>query len=193
MEFQDLVKSRRSCRSFGKSMLSETQLLDILDIGRWAPSPLNLQPWEFIIVNDSKVKSQIRQVAEDAKREVNDKNGPKWAAGYSIDFLEEAAVLIVVVVNPDRGGLGMFFGQKHGAIKAVSACIQNMLLACADMGLAALWFTFFRPENLRVVLGIPAGLEIAGVIPVGKSKGSVKRVSRKEPKIHRNRYIQPGN
>ena len=190
MEFHDLVKVRRSCRSFADSTLLETQLLDILDVGRWAPSPLNLQPWEFIIVNDSKVKSQIRKVAEDAKREVSDKNGPKWAAGYSIDSLEDAAVLIVVVANPDRGGLGMFFGQKHGAIQAASACIQNMLLACADMGLATLWFTFFRPENLRPILDIPAGLEIVGVIPVGKSNGSIKRISRKDPKIHRNRYVQ---
>ena len=68
-----------------------------------------------------------------------------------------------------------------------------MLFACADMGLAALWFTFFRPENLRAILDIPVGLEIAGVITVGKSKGSIKRISRKDPKIHRNRYIQSGN
>ena len=129
MEFQDLVKSRRSCRSFGKSMLSETQLLDILDIGRWAPSPLNLQPWEFIIVNDSKVKSQIRKVAEDAKREVSDKNGPKWAAGYSIDSLEDAAVLIVVVANPDRGGLS--YTSRFRLYPKYVACMRRYGISCS--------------------------------------------------------------
>ncbi|MCD6346980.1 MAG: nitroreductase family protein [Bacteroidales bacterium] len=188
-----MVKIRRSCRSFCDSTFSEGRLLDILDAGRWAPSPLNLQPWEFIIIQDPEIKSQVRKVAESAKQEVIDQNGPRWAAGYSIDFLEEAAVLIVVVVNPDRGGLGSFFGQKYGAIQAASACIQNMLLACAEMRLGALWFTFFRPENLRAVLDIPAELEIAGVLPIGKTSGSIKRITRKEPKIHYNCYTKPGN
>ena len=192
MEFADLVRTRRSCRSFENSSLSEIQLTAILDAGRWAPSPLNLQPWEFIIINDPEIKAQVRKVAEAAKKEVNDKNGPGWAARYGVDFLEEAAVQIVVVVNPSRGGLGSLFGQKHGAIQAASACIQNMLLACADMGLGALWFTFFRPEKLRSLLNIPEKLEIAGVIPIGRPKAPTKTPPRKEPKIHRNRYIMPG-
>lgn len=192
MQFTDLVKTRRSCRSFQPDSVFEEQLDAILDAGRWAPSPLNLQPWEFIIINDPEIKAQVRKVAEDAKQEVNDKNGPEWAARYGVDFLEEAAAQIVVVVNPSRGGLGSFFGQKHGAIQAASACIQNMLLACADMGLGALWFTFFRPEKLRSLLNIPEKLEIAGVIPIGRPKEPTKTLPRKEPKIHRNRYIRPG-
>ena len=191
MEFQELVKTRRSCRSFENSSLSESQLAGILDAGRWAPSPLNLQPWEFIVINDPNFKAQVRKVAEDAKQEVIDENGPGWASRYGVDFLEEAAVLIVVVVNPARGGLGSFFGQKHGAIQAASACVQNMLLACADMGLGALWFTFFRPEKLRAILNIPEKLEIAGIIPIGKPKGPIKTPPRKDPKIYRNRYNMP--
>ena len=192
MEFTDLVKTRRSCRSFENASLSESQLAAILDAGRWAPSPLNLQPWEFIIINDPEIKSRVRRVAEDAKQEVSDKNGPGWAAKYGVGFLEEATVLIVVVVSPSRGGLGSFFGQEHGAVQAASACIQNMLLTCADMKLGTLWFTFFRPERLRAILNIPEELEIAGVIPIGRPKAPTKTPPRKEPKIHRNRYIVPG-
>ena len=191
MEFQEMVKTRRSCRSFENSLLSESHLAGILEAGQWAPSPLNLQPWEFIIINDPEIKALIRKVAQDAKLEVIDKNGPGWAARYGVDFLEEAAVLVVVVVNPARGGLGSFFGQKHGAIQAASACVQNMLLACADMELGALWFTFFRPEKLRAILNIPGKLEIAGVIPIGRPKEPTNTPPRKEPVIHRNRYKMP--
>jgi 5,6-dimethylbenzimidazole synthase len=191
MEFTDLVKMRRSCRSFESSPLSESQLSAILDAGQWAPSPLNLQPWEFVIIDDPETKTRVRKVAEDAKHEVSDKNGPKWAAKYGVGFLEEAAVLIVVVVNPARGGLGNYFGQNHGAIQAASACIQNMLLACADMGLGALWFTFFKPENLRPILNIPEKSEIAGIIPIGRPRGPIKTPPRKKPEIHRNHYTMP--
>ena len=188
MEFRKLIRTRRSCRLFDDSTISESQLANILGAGQLAPSPLNLQPWEFIVINDSEIKALICKVAEDAKQEVINKNGPRWAATYNVDFLKEAAVLIVVVVNPSRAGLGHFFGQEYGAIQAASACIQNMLLACVDLGLGALWFTFFRPEKLRAVLDIPENLKIAGIVPIGKPKKSIKAVVRKEPKIHQNRY-----
>jgi len=189
MEFKDLVKTRRSCRSFESSPVSEEQLTFILNAGQWAPSPLNLQPWEFILVTDLHIKSKVRRVAEDAKQEVIEKNGPGWVKKYSIQFLEEAQILVVVTVDPSQGGLGDFFGQRYGAIQAVSACIQNMMLAAADVGLGSVWFTFFRPEKLRPILNIPEKLEIAGVIPIGRSKGAIKAPPRKEPKVHHQRMI----
>ena len=189
MEFEDLVKSRRSCRSFESSLIPDDQIDLILDAGRWAPSPLNLQPWEFIIITDPDIKAEVRGVAEEAKQEVLHKDGPKWVTGYGIDFLEEAPVLIVVLVDPSRAGLGSFFGQKHGAVQAASACIQNMILAAADQGLGALWFTFFRPERLKAVLGVPEQLEIAGVIPLGRPGDKKKAIPRRDIKIYNQRYI----
>jgi 5,6-dimethylbenzimidazole synthase len=188
MEFNEFAKARRSHRSFDTSPVSEDQLQAILEAGCWAPSPLNLQPWQFIIVTDPKVKSQIKQVAETAKQEVMDKDGPGWAAKYGMDFLEEAPVLVVVVVNPSKGGLGDFFGQKDGAMQAASACIQNMMLAASEMGLGTLWFTFFRPENLKTALGISENLEVAGIVPIGTPKDEVKTPPRKDAKIQREQY-----
>jgi nitroreductase len=190
MEFEKLVKARRSVRSFEKASPSESQLAGILDAGRWAPSPLNQQPWEFIVIDDPQKKAEIHRVGEDAKGEVKEKDGPPWAAKYGMDFLTEAPLLVVVVVDPSKGGLGSYFGQEYGAIQAASACVQNMLLACEDMGLGALWFTFFRPEKLRPVLNIPENLEIAGVIPIGTPARSTKTPPRKEPRIHRNGYTK---
>jgi nitroreductase len=188
MEFRELVKERRSCRSFDTSPVSEEQLKDILDAGRWAPNPLNLQPWEFILVTDPKVKAQVRSVAEEAQKKVLDNDGPGWAAKYGMDFLEEAPLLVVVLYNPSKSGLGNFFGQEFGALQATSACVQNMILAAADMGLGSLWFTWFEPQKLQTILNIPENLEIAAVLPIGKPKESTKALPRKDPKIHRNRY-----
>ncbi len=190
MEFKDLVKTRRSCRAFESASVSEEMLTAILDAGRWAPNPLNLQPWEFIIVTDPEIKSQIRRVAEEARQEVIDKGGPGWVTKYGMGFLEEAPVLIAVVFDPSRSGLGSFFDQSYGALQAASACVQNMMLATADMGLGSLWCTFFRPEKLQALLNVPDNLEIAGVVPIGKPKGPVEPPPRKDLKIHRQRYGQ---
>jgi 5,6-dimethylbenzimidazole synthase len=139
MEFKTLVKARRSCRSFEDTAVTDEQLAGILEAGQWAPSPLNTQPWEFIVITDEAAKAEIREIGEAARQAVLDQGGPAWAAKYGMDFLEQAPMLIVVTVDPVKGGgLGGFFGQEHGALQAASACIQNMMLAASDMGLETL-------------------------------------------------------
>ncbi len=188
MEFKELVKERRSCRVFDALEVSQDQIAAIIEAGQWAPSPLNLQPWEFIIITDSEIKAGIKKAAEDAKQKVVKNGGPAWAGQYDIAFLDSAPVYIVVVVNPSKNGLGSFFGQRYGAMQAVSACIQNMMLAASDMELGSLWFTFFDPKKVQSGLNVPDDLEIAGVLLFGKPKGPIKAVPRKPPKIHRQRY-----
>ena len=188
MEFKDVVKTRRSCRAFESSTVSEEQVATIIETGQWAPSPLNLQPWEFIVITDPEVKVRIREAGEAARQSVIDGGGPGWAGKYSMAFIEEAPVLIVVVSDPAKGGLGAYFDQQYGAMQAASACVQNMMLAAAEVGLDSLWFTFFSPDTLRTILNIPDSKEIAAVIPLGKPKDPIKAPPRKAPKVYRNRY-----
>ena len=173
MEFQQLVKSRRSCRSFESSPVTEEQLQAVLNAGQWAPSPLNLQPWEYIVITDQEMKDKVQKAGEAAKQEVLDNDGPGWVNKYDMGYVAEAPALIVVVLDPSKAGLGAFFGQKDGAMQAASACIQNMMLAATELGLETLWFTFFRPESLKSILSVPEKLDIAGVIAIGKPKRRV--------------------
>ena len=188
MEFSQLLTARRSCRSFDSTPVTEEQIEAILQAGCWAPSPLNLQPWEFIVVTDPGIKKQVKEAAEKAKNEVIDADGPGWVKKYSADFVQDAPLLLVVVFNPGKGGLGAFFGQPHGALQAASACIQNMMLKASELGLESLWFTFFRPDVLHPVFDLPEKLEIAGVIALGKPAEEPKAMPRRDPVIYQERY-----
>jgi len=188
MDFRELVKTRRSCRAFDSTEIPEEQLASILEAGQWAPSPMNALPWEFILITAAALKTQIRKVAEEARQAVLDHNGPGFAAKYDMGFLEEAPLVIAVVFDPAKKGLGDFFNQKYGALQAASACVQNMMLAAAAYGLGTLWFTWFDPAKMQAALNIPANLEIAALIPMGKPKGEVKAPPRKEPKVHREQF-----
>ena len=185
MEFMDVVKARRSCRAFEPDPVPQDQLTAIMEAGQWAPSPMNALPWEYIIVTDDAVKTKIKEVSEAAKQAVLDGGGPGFAAKYDMGFLEQAPVVVVVVFDPAKKGLGDFFNQKHGALQAASACVQNMMLAAAEYGLGTLWFTWFDPKQMQAALDIPENLEIAAVIPLGKPSMEVKAPPRKEPRIHR--------
>ena len=189
MNFETLSQARRSYRAFESTPIPDNRLAAILKAGQWAPSPLNLQPWEFIVISDAETKATIRKIGEAARQEVIDGGGPGWAGKYDMAFLEEAPVLIVVVIDPSKGGLGDYFGQKNGALQAGSACVQNIMLAAADMGIGSLWFTFFRPEKLKTALGIPKHLQIAAVVPLGKPKDVVKAPPRKNAEVYKQRYL----
>ena len=184
MEFKKIVKSRRSCRAFEPDPVPQDQLDAVLEAGQWAPSPMNELPWEYIIITDAEVKAHIRKVSEAAKQAVLDGGGPGFAAKYDMSFLEQAPVVIAVVFDPVKKGLGDFFFFFHGALQAASACVQNMMLAAADYGLGTLWFTWFDPKQMQAALNVPENLEIAAIIPLGKPKGEVKAPPRKEPRIH---------
>ena len=188
MELKEAMEGRRSCRAFSPEEPSPEMIDRVISACTWAPSPLNLQPWEFIVVTDPEVKSAIRAEAERAKEAVAAADGPSWAARYPTDFLEQAPVLIAVLYNPAKGGLGAYFNSPHGALMAVSAGIQNMALAAAEMGLATVWFTFFDPQAMGRVLKAPQPLELAGVLPLGRPAGELKSPPRKPALVFRQTY-----
>lgn len=50
---------RRSIRNYLKTPISDNDLYMILEAGRWAPSGTNRQPWEFIVIKNREILSQI--------------------------------------------------------------------------------------------------------------------------------------
>jgi nitroreductase len=192
MQFRDVVINRRSCRAFDPAKVPSEHMEQILEAARWAPSPLNLQPWEFIVVTEPAVKRRILDAGKEAKRSVVDQSGPGWVTKYDMGFIEAAPLLVAVVYDPFKGGLGDFFGQKYGAIQAASACIENMLLAAADLGYASLWFTFFNPDKLKAVLKVPDNLDVAGLVVIGKPAVAPEAPPRKKAVVHRQHYGSEG-
>ncbi len=188
MEFSELIKKRRSCRGFDKTTVSQENVDAIIEAAQWAPSPLNMQPFQFITVTDATLKAQIQKVGLEAKQTVMDNNGPGWVEKYPMGFVADAPLIVVVVYDPEKGGLGNYFGMPHGALQASCAAVQNMTLKATELGMDSLWFTFFEPASLRPVLDIPDTLDIAGVILVGKPAMAAKSPGRKAPKVHKEKF-----
>ena len=188
MTFSELVKKRRSCRSFKDTPVTQEQLQSIISAGQWAPSPLNQQPFKFIAITDPAVKAKIQKVGIEAKQTVIDNGGPGWAEKYPMNFVSESPLIVVVVYDPEKGGLGSYFDQPHGALQSAAACIQNMMLMTTELGLHSLWFTFFNPISLKQVLNIPEELDVAGAIMIGTPAMKTKQPPRKTPEIHQNQY-----
>lgn len=150
MDVFKAIKGRRSVRAFTDESVSEEEIMKIIDAARWAPSAGNIQPWEFIVVQNAKTKRGLVEAALDQT------------------FIEEAPVVFVVCANPTRSS------RRYGSrgislycLQDTAAAIQNIHLAAYALGLATCWVGAFQEEKARRVLNLPDDLRPVAIIPVG--------------------------
>ncbi len=68
MEFSKIVMSRYATKKFDGRKVPEAKIDELLEMVRFAPSAINLQPWKIRIVTDPKVKEQLRPAAFDQEQ-----------------------------------------------------------------------------------------------------------------------------
>ncbi len=162
MDVFQAVRTRRSIRSFTSEMVSEEDVMKLIDAARWAPSAGNNQPWEFIIVREPRIKRDLSVAALDQM------------------FLEEAPVLIVVCANQLRSM--QRYGSRGTALYCLqdtAAATQNIHLAACALGLASCWVGAFDEEKVKEALCIPSGVRPVAIIPVGRPAEKPKTTSRR--------------
>jgi nitroreductase len=140
----DEIISRRSIRKFTDEKIEKETILKILECARWAPSGLNNQPWEFIVI-ESENKNRLAKYTK-----------------YN-QIILTAPVCIAVYYNEDRGY------NRVKDIQGVSAAMQNMLLAIHMMGLGGVWLgeILNQQEEVNKLLEAPDNVEFMGVIAFG--------------------------
>jgi 5,6-dimethylbenzimidazole synthase len=183
MDLFTAMRERRSCRNFLSEKVEQTTIEKILEAGTWAPSPLNSQPWEFIVITNHEAKEKIFAEGERCRKWALEKSGWKWLGSYSLDFLGSAPVIIAVVGDPKKSGVDMFMEEGPvGYQAACAAAIQNIHLAAHALGLSSLWFTLFDKKALRQILDIAPEKTPLALICLGKPKAPSAPAPRKEVK-----------
>jgi len=167
MDVIDAIRSRRSIRKFRDAEVEDEKVGIILDAGRWAPSGMNNQPWQFIVVRNRETMDKIAQCTI-----------------YS-DILRSANLLIAVFLDKDE----MYDRTKD--VMAIGACIQNMLLAAHSLDLGAVWLGEILKEKEKVneILDAPESLELMAVLAIGypaESPTSTRKALKEI--VHRERY-----
>jgi nitroreductase len=190
MDLFEAMKERKSCRNYLTEAISENVIESILEAATWAPSPLNTQPWEFIVITSSEIKERIFGEAERCRRWALDTSGWKWLDSYNVDFLRQAPVIIAVIGDPKKTGVDMFMEEGMAGYQAAcAAAIQNMHLAAHSLGLGSLWFTLFDKRTLRGILEISDEKTPIALVLLGKPGASPTAMPRKNVK-DKTRYIR---
>ncbi len=190
MELFAAIKGRRSCRDFLEDPIPDSDLHEILEAGTYAPSPVNAQPWEFIVITSGAVKERIFSEADRCRLWAMEKTGWKWLGKYQVNFLKTVPVIVAVIGDPEKTGVDMF--QEEGRVgyqHACAAAIQNVHLAAHALGYSTLWFTLFDKKIMRQILGVPLEKMPLAMVCLGRAASEIPAVPRKELK-EKVRYIR---
>lgn len=172
MEVFETIYRRRSVRRYRPDPVKREDILTILDAANQAPSAMNRQQWEFIVVTGAKVAEMgesFRRIMEEYTR--NEKSSRmKGSPLTREDFLRFAATYggapVVIVVLTDRAQTADF---RRANLESASAAMENLLLAATALGLGTCWMTgpLNDEKTLRRILAIPEDKEIVAVTPLG--------------------------
>jgi nitroreductase len=150
MDVYNAIIKRRTIRRFQQKQIPLDILQKLVNAGRIAPSAANLQPLEYLIVNDEKLLPELFFTL-------------KWA-GYIASKGEPPAgkrpvAYIVVLVNKKI--------TASNYERDVGAAVENILLTALENGIGTCWIGTVDKKKLRKILNIPKYIIIDSVIALG--------------------------
>ncbi|NLB34661.1 MAG: nitroreductase family protein [Elusimicrobia bacterium] len=156
MRAEEAIEKRVSVRKFSERSLSASDLKKIIDAGRLAATANNIQPVEFIIVQDKDRRKKMSALAP--------KNGP---------YMEYAPAVIAVISQPET------YYLEDG-----SASTQNILVMARALGIGSVWIAGdkkdYAPEILRL-LGAPADYRLVSLVCLGYPEKDFPTTPKKHP------------
>jgi nitroreductase len=147
MDVETAIKTRRTHKAFGAEPLPREQLVELLDLARWAPNHHLTAPWRFRVLGPQSL-GRLKRAA-----------GPEGATK-----LERAPTL--VVVSCLLGGNPV---QDEEDLHATAVAAYIVLLAAHARGLAGYWRTpeVLRSEAGREAVELPDGERFVGLLHLG--------------------------
>ena len=129
MDFLEIMRQRKSCRSFNPDKpVSREDLLKIIEAGRLSPSGCNSQPWKFIVVDSPEAKLKLC----DAIVVKDGATGAPWRHQVPafIILVEQTAKVMPIVVD-------YYQDTQRFAPGDIGAACMNMCHEAFSLGLSS--------------------------------------------------------
>ena len=169
MDFDKVVKGRKSVRKFKSKKPDWRDIIEAVDFALKIPLAGNIPSLKFILVSDVK---KIQDLADACQQ----------------DFISQASYVVVVCSDPKDvvRSYDLEMGERYIRQQA-GASIEQFLLKLVDLGLAGCWVGSFVEDQIRRTLRIPEEIFIEAVIPIGYSMDSSAKKSK--PDLDRSLYF----
>jgi nitroreductase len=161
MNLLDIIKKRRSIRSFTVQIVESEKIEALLQAAMYAPSAVNKQPWHFIVIDDRKVLNKIMEIHPHSK-------------------MFETAKLGILVC----GDLQLQHAQGYW-IADCAAATENLLLAATAIGLGTCWVGIYPREErmnaMKELFQLPSHVEAFALVAIGYAAEEKKTPDRFHP------------
>jgi nitroreductase len=207
-EVANLLRGRRSVRSFSDQKIDRALLEEVISLAATAPSAENVQSTEFVVIqNPETIKLVVQYTTEGLQRMSKALHSAlmrpivRMTLRKQFNMVVKGLPVFDFIIKEQTAGKHMilyeapaliaFHGQpdKMLANRNAPLCIENDLLAISGMGLGGYYcglVSVMAPQDKRLleVLKVPHDHELFGVLAVGYPKVKLTRwVERNKPQI----------
>lgn len=165
MDLLEIIKNRRSVRSFQEKEIPEEVVEKLIEALIWAPSAGNLQSRKFYFVFNQEVREKL------------------VIAARGQNFISQAPLAIVGCADTKAIRKYGERGENLFSICDVSASIQNLMMLAQEHGLGSCWVGAFDEKEVTKILNLPENLRPIVILPVGwpaEKPEAPARVSKEE-------------
>lgn len=165
------IHQRKSVRNYIEKEVTKEQLETIIKAAMAAPTAINAQPWQFLVITDKALKA-------------------KYAEGNrQADMINKCSALVVVCGDKTIGNERSWSYWDQDC----SAATENLLLAAESLGLGAVWTGIYpgeeRIKTVKERFELPENVVPLCVILVGYPDGTDQPKDKWKPeRIHWNKY-----
>ncbi|MDP4185460.1 MAG: nitroreductase family protein [Bacteroidota bacterium] len=150
MDFLELAQKRFSVRTYEDRKIEKEKLLYILEAGRLAPSAVNYQPWEFIVLTKPESLEKIHQT-------------------YPREWFKLAPAVILVCGDHNQGWRRPSDNKDHTDID-IAIAVDHMVMATTELELGTCWVCNFNASLCKELFELPHNLEPIVLLPIGYPK-----------------------
>jgi nicotinate-nucleotide--dimethylbenzimidazole phosphoribosyltransferase len=166
-----VIAERRDVRRFRPDAVPDDVLQRVLEAAHRAPSVGLMQPWRLIVIRALDTRIAVRRLAqrERLRQAGSFDQRTRQFLDQKVEGVVEAPLGVCVCCDhgePDVEILGRGTIPETDVYSAACA-VQNLWLAARAEGLGVGWVSFYRPEDLRALLGIPARVDPIAYLCLG--------------------------
>ena len=167
------IYSRRDIRDqFRSDIISEEVLSRILHAAHHAPSVGFMQPWNFILIKDIKVRKAVHEAFKQAHSEATlmfSEDKREKYQNFKLEGILESPLNICITCDRNRFGptvLGRTTNRDNDLFSSVCA-IHNLWLAARAEGLGVGWVSIIHNSDLIKILHLPENIVPVAYLCVG--------------------------
>jgi len=165
-----VIAERRDIRHFLPDPIEPELLARLLHAAHLAPSVGFMQPWRFIRISDPALRISIYRMVEQER--INTAHALHEREDefmrLKVEGVRECGELLVVALMNRREE--HVFGRRtlpEMDLASVACAIQNIWLAARAEGIGMGWVSLFDPQQLALLLGMPAGAKPIAILCLG--------------------------